>query len=204
MENFKTWIHDTARKASYNTSHLRGPLHFEFCLPRYRHWCHVIKGTRLSPSIFADCKWLKPGGGMKLCYTFSEQLFLSHWAGLVFDLRAWIILQNENYMYLQIELNWHGPEIRKLVLKLVLSSTKTLHSLCKAYHEAVLLSESTSSKFKMQLWSLHTGPARHDMKLLRAPHPLSTFRDGLGTRLVPSLIPFSGSEYDAERTSYPS
>ena len=177
MENFKTWIHDTARKASYNTSHLRGPLHFKFCLPRYRHWCHVIKGTRLSPSIFADCKWLKPGGGMKLWHTSSEQLFLSHevWS-LIWELESYYRMQN--YMYLQIELNWHGPEIRKLVLKLVLSSTKTLHSLCKAYHEAVLLSESTSSKFKMQLWSLHTGPARHDMKLLRTPDRLSTFRDG--------------------------
>ena len=156
--------------------------------------------TRLSPSIFADCKWLKLGGGTKLQYLLSN--FSCHmgqvWSS-IWELESYYRMQN--YMYLQIDM---VQKLEDLSWSLFSALPKHFTAFVKHIMNQFKLSESTSSKFKMQLWSLHTGPARRDMKLLRTPDPLSTFRDGLGTRLVPSLIPFSGSEYEAERTSYPS
>ena len=59
-----------------------------------------IRVLKLSTSVYI---------GMKLWCTFSGQLFLSHGAGFVFDLRNWIYYRMQNYMFMQNELNWHGP-----------------------------------------------------------------------------------------------
>ena len=90
---------------------------------------HMITGL-LPPflQMVSDQK-LDGGKAWELCYiwcTLSEQLLLSHGAGLVFNLRAWIILEIAELCVNADNVFWTDS----ICLKLVLSSTKILHSLC--------------------------------------------------------------------------